>query len=523
MDPLHFPFCGPEPWRHQREAFLRSAQSTAFAYLMEQRTGKSKVNIDVARFMHAEGKIDALVVAAMPGRVHRNWVVNELPAHLPKDFRWMGLVWEAGRVNTKGYRELMARLLSFDGLAVLAVNGEAMITSAFRDYATRFYAKRRVLTCLDEYTLVVSAPGSKRTKLLMAMGRRSVARRINDGTPGENPFDLYAPYQFLDVNIHGYTNFTAFKHRYARWKKGHRFDQATQSLVEFPTLDRGENDDESPWVNMDELRARIAPHSFRVLRKDCWDVPEKVYQTVTFRLTPRQRAAYESLREEYQAELHDGTLVAAKHVLTRYLRLQQVASNYWPSEKEAVVHEPCGGEGCDLCDHLGAVVSKSELRRIDPDCNPRLEAFVEQLPLNSGPGIVWCRFQEDVSEVLRASKAAGRSPVRYDGAVSSKLKDQGLADLQEGRADLLVGSPASGGRGLRMDRARWIAFYSHYFSLLTRLQGEDRAEAQGRTFGTGIIDFAAEDTVDDTVIIPALRSKKTVMDYVMGERGGRWL
>jgi hypothetical protein len=55
------------------------------------------------------------------------------------------------------------------------------------------------------------------------------------------------------------------------------------------------------------------------------------------------------------------------------------------------------------------------------------------------------------------------------------------------------------------------------------LQSEDRAEAEGKKDGTGIVDLVAENTLDDDVIIPALRAKREIADYVMGERRGKWL
>ena len=527
-DPDSFEFTDPQPWAHQREAFLRSAARHAFSYEMEQRTGKSRVAIDKARYMHGAGEVDAVLIAAMPGRVHRNWVVRELPAWMPPGYPYRAVFWESHRARQKSYADELDALLRYDGLAVLAVNGEAMITDAFRSFLTRFYAaRRRVLAVLDEYTLVCAAPGAKRTILLGKVSRRSRARLIMDGTPGENPFDLFAPYRFLDPAIHGFTEYTAFKHRYGRWTKGIRRDQNPKSLtygqlVEYPTLDRGPDGDESPWQNLDELKARLDPHRFRVLFRDVFDSPAPVYQTVTFRLTPRQRRVYDDLRDEYEAELRDGTVVTAAHVLVRYLRLQQVASNYWPSERTGFVHEACGGDGCPECEHLGVVVGRTPVRRID-QANPRLEAFLERLPLEPHPGIVWTRFHQDAEDLMGAAREAGRRPVRYDGTVGPRAKDAALEGFQAGEYDLFVGSPAAGGRGIRLDRARWIAHYSHYVSLLVRLQGEVRAESAEKRTPTGIVDFAAEDTVDDTVIVPALRAKKGVMDYINGDRGGRWL
>jgi len=164
------------------------------------------------------------------------------------------------------------------------------------------------------------------------------------------------------------------------------------------------------------------------------------------------------------------------------------------------------------------------MRVIDPKANPRIDAAEEVMRMNDSPGVVWARFHEDVDQLLRLAGKLGRKAVRYDGRCSNQEKDDNLDAFQvKGTADMLIGNPASGGRGVPMWRAHWILNYSNYFSLLTRLQSEDRAEVKGKRVGTGIIDLVAEDTVDDTSIIPALRAKKSVVDYVMNERGGKWL
>ena len=49
---------------------------------MEQGTGKTKVIIDNSAYLYANNKINFLVVIA-PNGVHRNWINNELPLHLP--------------------------------------------------------------------------------------------------------------------------------------------------------------------------------------------------------------------------------------------------------------------------------------------------------------------------------------------------------------------------------------------------------------------------------------------------------
>jgi len=526
------------PRAKQLEAFTKSAEVVNYALLMEQRTGKTKVILDTVAYQYernlanSQEGITALLVVANPGRVHRNWVVKEIPQDLPDRIPRMCLVWDAGRIayDKKKRRfvgplatELEA-LLQFRGLAVLAVNGGAVITESFRRYALKFLlARKRVLAAADEFTLLLKTPNAKTTKVLWHMGEHKavVMRRILDGTPVGNggPLDLYGPFRFLDWRILGHQTNASYKAHFAKWETAvvHRAGKEET----YPALMR-EPDGTPMYQNLDDLATRMAPVSFRVLRSECWDAPAKVYQVYPFQLSPEQRKVYDSLRDEYEAELHDGYHASATHALTRMMRLQQVASNYWPPEKIGLVHVACKGEGCLECDDLGVIPSKTPLRRIDPKRNPRVDAAREIFALNPGPGIVWCRFHEDVDNVLQLASQMDRLAYRYDGRSTDQEKDLAEDSFQTTVAGLLVGNPASGGRGLRLDNAGWILNYSNQFSLLTRLQGEDRAEAEGKLAGTGIIDLVAEDTVDET-IVDSLRANKSIADFVLRERGGKWL
>lgn len=510
----------------QWEAFLQTADEPNYCLALEQRCGKSYVAINTADYQFTKYQnnnnagINGVVIVAMPGRVHRNWTTQELPLDLLVSFS--ALTWEAGKTNTKYFQQDLKNLLTTPALAILAINGEATLTEAFRSYVATFLkARKRVMIIADESDLLMKTPGAKRTKLMRLIGRQPqvVMKRILTGTPMETPLDLYSQFAFLDPNILGYTSFTAYKHRYAKWKK----ETAWSTGQTYETLDRGPDNNDSPWQNLEELQQRMAKKTFRALRSECFDIHEKTYQTYTFAMTPKQRRVYDNLSNELEAELPSGRQVSVKHVLTRYLRLQQISSGFFPPEKIALIHPPCNGEGCPDCDDLGVVVGSTPLEHID-ETNPRLDTFADIIERNSSDQIVtWARFHEDVDQIFARLIIMGRKPVQYDGRCSAEQKDAALSAFQNGLASDLVGNPRSGGRGIKLSKAKLIINYSNEFALLTRLQSEDRAEGPDRPYGTGIVDIAAEQSIDDQIIIPALRAKKNIYDFVMQEKSGRWL
>lgn len=515
------PRSSPGGGSKQLEALQISAERRVFALLMEQRTGKTWVIINTAAIAWRVNRIDCLAVIAAPNGVQRVWE-EEVRAHLPDDVPRRILVWKSGEWKRKAYAQQMEALLTFSGLAIFAANAEALTTPALRLYVKRLFDARRVLFVGDETSEWAMRPNNERYKKFANMGKHKnvVMRRILDGTPAGNngPMDMYAPFNWLDPNILRFSTFTAFKNYFAEWEDKY-LDGGERS---YRTIKRTE-DGSKAYRNLNVFAERIAPHSFRALRSECGTFKDKIYQKSYFKITEEQRKLYEELRETYVAELSKTESVTVAHVLPRLLRLQQITSGYWPAERGSIVCGSCHGEGCGICDGYGEIDTEIPARRIGTT-NPRLDALSYILTNDPRPAIVWTRFRQDAEDICSMMNSIGRIPVRYDGSVPLKDRGTALSAFQSGVANGFVGSPRAGGRGLRIDRAEIVIYYSNYFSLLARLQSEDRAESPNRAYGTDVIDLIAEDTVDER-IVAALRENKAVADVLLdaGKNKADWL
>lgn len=509
----------PSHWPHQLTARERMENERAFYLAMEQRTGKTRPIIEESDDLFLKNIIDALLIVAMPSGAPFNWVRDEIPLWGNPAIPRMTYLWRADKIKNKGEQRKLQELIDFKGLAVLAVNGEATSTEAFKAYISKFMRKRRVYTAGDEATLLLGKPGNKRTRVMYAIGKLSLYRRLLDGTPGEDPMDFFPQYWFLDPNIIGQGSFFSFKARYAELEKGYNHTTGT----EYTTIKKGE-DGQPIYRNLNELQTLIAPYTFRVRFNDVFpDTARPVYQKRRFDLVPKQRAAYDQLEAEYEIELQSLGTVTVAHVLTRYLRLQQITSGFWPASKVAALCDQCDGAGCEECDNLGAKEQTLPLTRIIPyEENPRVEALKQELIQSKAPGIVWCRFNQDAEDISQACRELGRVSVRYDGSVDQEHKFMAKDAFQTGRADVFISKPRSAGRAVRLDAAEWMLYYSNYYGAKTRLQSEDRPKVAGRKIATQIIDAVANDTKDED-IIAALRAGRSVADIILKEDSGKWL
>lgn len=450
------------PFDHQRKAFYLSRDKESFALLMEQGTGKTKVVLDNAAYLYGKGKITALVVIA-PNGVHRNWLSKEIPDHMPDWCPTKPVYYHSGmtKKETEAFDEVLAET---EMLKVFSFNVEAFVSDKATNFMKRVLLSNEVMLVVDESSRI-KRPGAKRTKIITKFSNMAKYRRIMTGTPvTKGPEDIYSQFKFLDHQILGYDSFYSFRARYC-------------------IMGGFENKQIVSYQNIDELTRNIEGHSFRVLKKDCLDLPEKIYQRHPVDLSQKQRKLYNQLRKDFIAEL-EGEQIDAPEAITRLLRLQQIVCGWFPMEEE--------------------------VKPID-EKNPRLQALLDILSDIECKVIIWARFKADLRVIERA---LGELAVAYHGEVSNDQRAISVERFQnDPKIRYFIGQPQSGGIGLTLTAAECAIYYSNSFDLETRLQSEDRCHRIGTKNNVTYIDLESPKTID-TKIIKALRSKKSLADIV---------
>lgn len=504
----------PAPWSHQAKLRHALADMRAAAIFWEQRVGKTRPTIENAGDLFARGEIDSMIVLA-PNGVHRNWVTDELPAWA--DFPYEAVTWRAARAGTKTFKEEIEGLLKTPKLAVLAINVEALPLDATKAYLARFLASRKVMAVADE-AQVLKTPGARRTKVAVRVGARAAYRRILSGTPNpESPFELYSQFGFLDPAILGFSNYHAFCRRHAEFETGYGAHGSYQKVVT--------NDDGTKaYRRLDELERKIAPHTFRLRRDQCGDLPPVTFQKRYFQLAKAQLDAIQGIKDEHFHELASGEKVGGAVVLTRMVRMQQIASNILVPLREAQRHEECGGTGCVDCDGLGLIVPEAGPAKqlVPDDDDPRLAALLEELRTAAMPVIVWSRWTQDVERVHRKLTSMGLRGGMYYGPTPDDERDRIKRAFRARELDFMSGNHAAGGRGQDFSAALTTIFYANYFALEPRLQGQDRMINLGDPRPKSVVDLVAEASPDED-IIPALRSKRSLSALVLGDPDGKWI
>jgi SNF2 family DNA or RNA helicase len=362
------------------------------------------------------------------------------------------------------------------------MNVEAFSTEKGKDFATKFLNSHRTLMVIDESTTIKN-PTAKRTKNILALSEISRYRRIMTGSPvTKNPLDLYSQCEFLSPYLLDFTSYYAFRNRYAEMKTLHLRGRSIQIVDEFK--------------NLGELSDQLKGFSYRVLKEDCLDLPEKNWTKRQITLTHDQRKIYEQMKETALAHLN-GKVASTMIVLTQLMRLHQITCGHFTADDGTIQDIP----------------------------NNRFKELLDVLSEMEGKAIIWAHYQHDVKNIIReVVKIYGEgSIVDFFGLTPQDERQDNIRKFQDDpKCRFFVGTPATGGYGITLTAANTVIYYSNGYDLEKRLQSEDRAHRIGQKKSVTYVDIIAEDTVDEK-IVKALRDKINIASQVLGEELKDWI
>ena len=470
-----------KPYEHQLVALEKSWDKEEFAYFMEMGTGKSKVLIDNIAMLYDKGKINAAMIIAPKG-VYRNWLSSEIPTHMPSHIQYKSVLWTASTSKTKD-KEYQSLFETDYNLHIFIMNVEALSTPKGMTFARKFLSCHNTLIAVDEST-TIKTPKAARTRNIISIANLAKYRRILTGSPiTKSPLDLYTQCKFLNEHLLGFSSYYSFQNRYAcmvdKWFGGRKV-----SVIK-------------SYQRLDELSKSIEPFSYRVLKEDCLDLPDKIYIKREIELTEEQLKMYQSMKLVAMAALK-GKVVKAPHVLTQLMRLHQIT-----------------------CGHV--MTETGEIVDIE---NNRLKELINILEEVESKVIIWSHYTHDIRKIsAELRKIYGEdSVVEYYGETDSEIRQESIDKFQDPRSSVrfFVGNPQTGGYGITLTAASTVIYYSNGYDLEKRLQSEDRAHRIGQKKSVTYIDLIAEKTVDEK-IVKALRKKINIASEVLGEDLKEWI
>ena len=473
-----------KPFDHQRKALEEGWHRQEFGLFMEMGTGKSKVLIDNLGLLFLNGQINFALVLAPKG-VYRNWVAKEIPEHMSNDIPHRVIRWVASP-NKRQQEEMRSVKDQFAGLTIFVMNVESFSTKKGQtagEWMARTFGNNGLIA-IDESTTIKNHK-AKRTKSLLKIASQFKYRRLLTGSPiTKSPLDIFSQTEFLRPGLMGHESFYTFQGRYAVLQRRSMGAKSFQQIV--------------GYKNLDELTDKIDTFSYRVLKKDCLDLPEKIYTARYVTLTDEQFRMYSLLQQQAMLLFEDGEIVSAPAVITQMLRIQQVLSGHLKTDDGEMKYFP----------------------------SRRMDALKEILEEHDGKVIIWSRFRYDIIQITKMlNKEFGEgSAAAYYGDTTDDERQSIVQQFQSpgSRLRFFVGNPATAGYGLTLTEADLVIYYANDFNLETRIQSEDRAHRIGQKNNVTYIDLISEGTIDEK-IVEALRNKIDIGARVLGEEAREWL
>ncbi len=463
-----------DPYDHQHRIFLDSRDRRRVGLFAEMGTGKTKIIIDTIAHLWYKGLVKHVLIVAPKG-VYLNWRDKEIPAHMPDDVPLYEFTWSAVlyREQQKQFNDLYMTKHN-DKLRIVYMNVEALSTEKGGHMALTFvkHSLGGIMGVIDESTSIKNS-GAKRTKMALLVAKRLDYSRIASGLPTpQSPVDMFSQLRWLDEYCLPTSSFFAFRNRYCVMKEVRLGPRRFNQIVGFK--------------NMDELHGIMEKVGYRVLKKDCLDLPEKVFLERDVQLSAEQRDAYNALVQDTMMQINDDTrrgVVTAPLMITRLIKLHQIACGHLVMD---------GGEILDFS-------------------TPRLEALEEVLDEMEPPVLIWATYRHDVRRItdLLSKKYGPEKVGSFYGDTSDKERAAVLSAFYEGRLNYFVGNPAVGGYGLSLTRSHNVVYYSNSYNLEHRAQSEDRIHRIGQRETCTYVDLIARGTVDER-IITALKNKETL-------------
>jgi SNF2 family DNA or RNA helicase len=470
-----------KPYEHQLKALDKSVDKKEYGYFMEMGTGKSKVLIDNMSMLYDKGKINGALIIAPKG-VYNNWYSQEIPNHLASHIQPKMVLWTAStsKAKDKEYQSLFET--GYD-LHILVMNVEAFSTDKGRLFAGKFLRAHRALMAIDESTTIKN-PTAKRTKAIVVLGKEAYYKRILTGSPvTKSPLDLFSQCQFLNDSLIESASYYSFKNRYAVMRT-HNFGGRRVQLVH-------------SYQRLDELASILKKFSYRVLKEDCLDLPDKIYIKREVELSKEQKEAYSTMKSAALAAVK-GKMATAPHVLTQMMRLHQIACGHLKNDDDSI----------------------SELK------NNRMDSLLELLDEVEGKVIIWANYVHDVEKIVAklCDEYGPETVVQYYGATPQPQRQKAIKQFQDPKSKVkyFVGNPQTAGYGITLTEAGTVIYFSNGYDLEKRLQSEDRAHRIGQKKSVTYVDLIAPKTVDEK-IVKALRNKIDIASQVMGEDLKEWI
>lgn len=484
-----------KPYMHQRVTVEAMYGSECFGLLMDMGTGKTRCVIDEIMLHSLKLAYNEVfkILIVVPSSLIMNWY-RELFMYLPEIIDMKVETLDKG--DAKSLDSIAALMRDEARVKVAIVSYDSLQTQKLQ---LKMFAANYV-ACDESHML--KNPSTKRWKATFEVAQTCGMKRILTGTVTcNNILDVWAQFEILRPGALGYQTFSAFKHHYANIiPVNPSAGQDFEKIVDFK--------------NVEELKENMAKMSFTVKKKDCLDLPEKLYSTIDIEMTPELQKCYKEMVDNFCMDMGSDIEIKAEFILPQMLKLSQLCCGHMTGR------EYYGDELIDAETGLPYRDFERVTLKV-PGVNTKLEMMLDDAETACAEGklIIWNRFKLCGREIYDGLRQRGIACGVYDSG-TDKAERQRIVDSfnNDSAFKVFIGNPGAGGTGLTLlgtsdAPTRNVFYYSNDFSYNKRVQSEDRCHRIGLKNSVSYRDYVYRASIEE-FIADVLAQKKDVADCI---------
>lgn len=231
----------------------------------------------------------------------------------------------------------------------------------------------------------------------------------------------------------------------------------------------------------EKIMSKVSEQSYFVKKEEAIDLPDKIYEKRYIEMDKLQKEKYEQMKKENILEFANKVSLAPNQ-LAKICKLREVTGGF-----------------IITTENVALKISDSKikvLQEVLEEIDPKRQV------------IIWIQYHWECRELKKLF--GERATVLY-GPIPQKEKRRAIADFQQGRKQILIAHPKSGGMGLNLQNCSYVIWYSISYSLEEYSQACDRVFRLGQVNKVTYIHLLAKKTIDE-VIFKALGKKQNMAE-----------
>ncbi len=263
------------------------------------------------------------------------------------------------------------------------------------------------------------------------------------------------------------------------------------------------------------------------LKKDCLDLPDKIYRIIKLPVSQKIENIAKSIVSTAKTVIAGITLLRELSDGFQYVE-ECIGKMLCPVCKgKKLMPDPLDSNNKIACDGCGGIGEKKKYQRVAQQLEtPKDPALRDLLDEHTEVGriVVYAGFTGSVDRCVSICEDCGWKVIRVDGRGWSSPFDDPLETFQNEQEKhplvAFVAQPGAGGMGLTLHASPSIVYYSNDFNAESRVQSEDRIHRIGmdQNRGATIIDLVHLQT--DNLILDNLKKKRRLQALTLGDLQG---